>query len=419
MKRLLLLLVFFCSAAQAQDLTGTWQGSHGGRPVVLSVARRGDGFSGQLYNLGPETSGFPRNGNPVSSILFKGGAVSFTLDRSGETFQGALAGAAITGSWKGAGAAEPMTWQRAAAGGAWPVDPSPHKTLFVPVDKDVKLEVLDWGGAGRTLVLIPGLGDTAHIFDDFAPKLAARYHVIGITRRGLGLSDWPAASDANYNADRLADDVLAVMAALKLQKPVLVGHSLGGDVVSSIGSRAPGKVAGLIYLDASYSYAWYDPKGDSTDVDYALLMRDLKALPGAGPARAPALAAEVRKTWPEFERDMGTFLKEREGAADTPEPLDSPMARVENAVTTGERRYTAIHAPALAIIALPHACQPDCGKPYIKATLAAETAQADAFEKANPDAKVVRLPLAGHAIFRTNQADVLRAMDAFLAGLPQ
>jgi len=39
------------------------------------------------------------------------------------------------------------------------------------VDDNVKLEVLDWGGTGRPLVLLAGLGNTAHVFDDFAPKL--------------------------------------------------------------------------------------------------------------------------------------------------------------------------------------------------------------------------------------------------------
>ena len=59
------------------------------------------------------------------------------------------------------------------------------KTQFVEVQPDVKLEVLDWGGSGRNLVLLAGLGNTAHVFDSLGPKLAAQYHVIGITRRGL------------------------------------------------------------------------------------------------------------------------------------------------------------------------------------------------------------------------------------------
>jgi alpha-beta hydrolase superfamily lysophospholipase len=62
---------------------------------------------------------------------------------------------------------------------------------FVPVEKDIKLEVLDWGGTGRPIVLLAGLGGTAHAFDEFAAKLTPRYHVFGITRRGFGESSTP------------------------------------------------------------------------------------------------------------------------------------------------------------------------------------------------------------------------------------
>jgi len=58
--------------------------------------------------------------------------------------------------------------------------PSPPTASLITVDKNVKLEVLDWGGSGRPLVLLAGLGDTAHVFDDFAPKLTTTCHVYGI-----------------------------------------------------------------------------------------------------------------------------------------------------------------------------------------------------------------------------------------------
>jgi non-heme chloroperoxidase len=95
------------------------------------------------------------------------------------------------------------------ASATWPIfaqdaitmwrDPSPHKIQFVTVEENVNLEVLDWGGAGRPVVLLAGSGNTAHVFDDFAPKLAADYHVYGITRRGYGASSAPASG---YGADR-------------------------------------------------------------------------------------------------------------------------------------------------------------------------------------------------------------------------
>ena len=61
-------------------------------------------------------------------------------------------------------------------------DHSPHTVQFVTVDHDVKLEVLDWGGSGRPVVLLAGLGYDAHVFDTFAPKLSSTCHVYGITR---------------------------------------------------------------------------------------------------------------------------------------------------------------------------------------------------------------------------------------------
>src|SRR5215472_13221840 len=115
---------------------------------------------------------------------------------------------------------QPDSWQ----------DPSSHSVQFVVVDQNVRLEVLDWGGTGRPVVLLAGGGNTAHIFDEFAPKLSTDYHVYGITRRGFGASGYAATDGA---ADRLGDDVVAVIDALKLNRPILVGHSLAGAELSS------------------------------------------------------------------------------------------------------------------------------------------------------------------------------------------
>jgi hypothetical protein len=47
-------------------------------------------------------------------------------------------------------------------------DTSGHSVSFVPVGPGVQVEVLDWGGAGTVLVLLAGLGNSAHVFDHFA-----------------------------------------------------------------------------------------------------------------------------------------------------------------------------------------------------------------------------------------------------------
>jgi non-heme chloroperoxidase len=63
-------------------------------------------------------------------------------------------------------------------------DSSPHKVQFVTVEEGVQLEVHDWGGLGRPLIFLAGNGDTAHAFDNFAPKFTGQNHVYAITRKG-------------------------------------------------------------------------------------------------------------------------------------------------------------------------------------------------------------------------------------------
>jgi non-heme chloroperoxidase len=65
-------------------------------------------------------------------------------------------------------------------------DSFPHEQRFITVAEGVKLEVVDWGGTGRALILLAGLDDDAHVLDAFASPLAPTYHVYGITRRGVG-----------------------------------------------------------------------------------------------------------------------------------------------------------------------------------------------------------------------------------------
>ena len=151
-------------------------------------------------------------------------------------------------------------------------DATTNKTELVLVEPGVRLEVVDWGGSGAPIIFLAGAGDTAHRFDNFAPQFTNHHHVYGITRRGTGASSSPAPASGNYTADHLGDDVLAVIKALGIRRPVLVGHSLAGQELSSIGSRFPDKVAGLVYLDAATGFAFYDPAHPPIEIE----MNDLK-----------------------------------------------------------------------------------------------------------------------------------------------
>ncbi|MFO1038258.1 MAG: alpha/beta hydrolase [Geminicoccaceae bacterium] len=127
-------------------------------------------------------------------------------------------------------------------------DHTPHKVRRVTVAPGVKLEVLDWGGKGKAMVLLTGLGDNAHVYDQFAYQFTNDFHVYGITRRGFLPSSQPKGG---YDVPtRVADDI-AVLDALDIGKAVFVGHSLAGSELSALGLKHPGRVEKLVYLDAA------------------------------------------------------------------------------------------------------------------------------------------------------------------------
>lgn len=303
-------------------------------------------------------------------------------------------------------------------------DSSQHTVQLVTVDKDVKLEVLDWGGTGRPLIFLAGLGNDAHVFDDFASKFAGHYHVYGITRRGFGASSKPAPESDNYSADRLGDDVLAVMDALKLERPVLVGHSIAGEELSSIGSRYPAKVAGLIYLDAGYGYAYYDEIHGEAIFDLFQLKKQLDQFTaGQVPDQRRAMQ-EMAAAVSRFNQDLEVAMK-RDASVPQLHPPPSAIPPIRLAVNLGERKYSKIPVPVLAIFACPHNFDFDPAmrsNPSMKAETVKDDAfvtsrQADAFAAGVPTARVVRLADANHYVFRSNEADVVREMNAFLGNL--
>jgi len=135
------------------------------------------------------------------------------------------------------------------------LDSSVHQMRMITVEPNVQLEVLDWGGRGRPLVMLAGSGNSAHVFDGFAEKLTNRSHVYGITRRGYGASSRPPSG---YDSARPANDVLAVIDSLRLERPILLGHSLGGKELTALATEHPKRVSGLIYIDytADPPYDW-------------------------------------------------------------------------------------------------------------------------------------------------------------------
>jgi len=122
---------------------------------------------------------------------------------------------------------------------------------FVSVG-EVKLHYLDWGGKGETLLIITGTGDTAHAYEEFAPKFTDKFHVIALTRRGYGKSDKPASG---YDIPTLSMDVIGFLDAKGIKKTNIMCHSAGGDETTYIATKLPNRVGKLVYMEAAYNRA--------------------------------------------------------------------------------------------------------------------------------------------------------------------
>jgi non-heme chloroperoxidase len=295
----------------------------------------------------------------------------------------------------------------AASGGQAKKELPPHKVQFVSVADDVKLEVIDWGGTGRPLVLLAGLGRTAHTFHQFAPKLTQHYRVYGITRRGFGES---TVATSGYATDELGDDVVKVLDALGLKKPVLAGHSFAGAELSSIATRYPGKAAGVIYLDAGYSYAFYDKERGDTLMDTIELKKKIEEALFSIPPDGVRLIDEVLSDLPRLEKNLREIRKWR---AEVPTPAGGwqPLPAPIRAMKLGTKKFTAIPGPVLAIYAFSET--ESSGEAAVE-----KEALVKAFEVGVPTARVVRIANAKHDVHNSNPEEVLREMRAFIDALP-
>jgi pimeloyl-ACP methyl ester carboxylesterase len=291
---------------------------------------------------------------------------------------------------------------------------------MVTVENGVNLEVLDWGGSGRPLVFLAGLGADAHAFSHLAPQFSVHHHVYAITRRGFGASSKPAPTVANYSAERMGEDVLIVIQSLKLDHPVLAGQSIAGEEMSWIGSLHPDQIAGLIYLDAVDSYSFYDPAETDMAMDMVDVRHQIDAFEAGEPLSANVLGS-ISASAANLSRSAGRMA---DNVATAGGPGDPAPPRVGLAMRFGATKFTTVHTPMLAIMACPHdysrlAQTNPKGAAILTARDKARCTRQIQFLKSHvASAQVVDLPNADHDVVRSNETDVVRAMNAFLAKLP-
>lgn len=108
--------------------------------------------------------------------------------------------------------------------------------------------VSDSGGTGPALVFLHGFCESKAIWQDFVTPLTAAYRVIRIDLPGFGDNDAP---QQDYSMESGARYVHQVLAALELEKSLVIGHSMGGYVALALAEKHPRLLAGLALFHSS------------------------------------------------------------------------------------------------------------------------------------------------------------------------
>jgi pimeloyl-ACP methyl ester carboxylesterase len=248
------------------------------------------------------------------------------------------------------------------------------------------------GGTNKpVLVMAHGSSDDALCWTNLTKELTDRYDVIMFDARGHGLSDPPTAADA---VDVQVEDLAGLIKALKLEKPILMGHSMG-----------------------SASVAWFSAK--YPDVPRAVILEDPALVrPAAPPAATGAATPSVeerraqllaRNNMSEAELVAGCMKNspkwgqsECEFWAPSKRRHHPDTVRVNNALRPPMRELLPkITAPTL----------------ILKADAQGELrAQNEEVAKLLPKGRLVHIAGAGHNVRRENKAQTLEVLNAFLAG---
>ena len=182
-------------------------------------------------------------------------------------------------------------------------------------------------------------------------------------------------SNSPYDANRLGDDIIEVFNKLHIVRPVLVGHSIAGEELTSVVSRYPDRVAGLVYLDGFFEYAFSD--GQTYDALFTT----------QHPKRLTLLFGQYPKV------DPGT------------------------AIHLGMHEYRQFPSVStLAIFSFPQSGPVGASKADF---VLSQRARVDRIAPLLPTVHFVWLSDAAHEMWKSNEADVLRELNAFISVLPK
>jgi pimeloyl-ACP methyl ester carboxylesterase len=249
------------------------------------------------------------------------------------------------------------------------------------------VSVRDHGGTGPALVLLHGAGADLTVLDALAPLLAATHRTVAVDLRGHGRS-----GVGPWHWESVLDDLGTAVEALDLDRPAVVGHSVGGLVAARWATRHRDCPA-VVSLDGNLSPVggprYYDPAG-------------LPLTPDELPAAVEALTDWFESLFTRFEAGMA--------------PDRAAASRAARAAVADDDLASCadLDVPTLLLVAGRSTPQtPPEWEVLFRAYRAGLTRELDALARRRP-AVTVRTVDASHDMTREIPAELARHVEAFL-----
>lgn len=244
-----------------------------------------------------------------------------------------------------------------------------------------------------TLLLLHGITDNGLCWAPVIEALGDDFDIVAPDARGHGLSDAP---EHGYAAADHAADVAALIRALELNRPIVMGHSMGGMVATLVAAWHPNLVRAAIFEDPAWFDATQQPP-ESRKQRAAEWRADLLANHQLTHDALIAKGHANNPTWSEAELQPWSVAKRQV----RPQVLEY----IEHEAPDWRAAVRALRMPALLITG-------DVSRGVIISPEQAREAQA-----LNALLSIAHVPNAGHSIRRDNFAGYMAAVRNFLAGL--